>query len=281
LRRFGADIKSATKYMPKLLKCPKCGYSRSWVLRRDHRRCKSCRAEWSPCTRFLVRGMRLNRDHWKTIIGAFLDLETIRAVADRCHVSFVTSHSAVTIIRSAMTGDQPSFFTSLCEADETYIGGSWKNKAIHIRKQGSKKGRGTNKQAIFGIVCRKDRQARIWLVPDTKRRTLFPLIRSQVQTGCPIYTDGCWVYYSLPKYGYIHESVDHNAGEYVRGDVHTQTIDGFWGLLKTHLDSIGGIKKKNAVIFVGEYLWRYNFRHLTRKEKIDRIINLLTIIGGR
>ncbi len=225
--------------------------------------------------------MRLSRNDWKILIDAFLGLETVRAVAAHCRLSYATAYAAVTKIRSVMSDDQPAFFTSLCEADETYIGGSWKNKAIHIRKQGTKKGRGTNKQAIFGVVCRADKQARIWLVPDTKRRTLFPLIRSQVQAGCPIYTDRCWVYHSLPKCGYVHESVDHNAGEYVRGNVHTQTIDGFWGLLKTHLDSIGGIKKKNALIFVGEYLWRYNFRHLTREEKVDRIIGLLIKIGGR
>ncbi len=267
--------------MPKLLKCPKCGYSRSWVLRRDHRRCKSCRAEWSPCTRFLVRGMRLNRDHWKTIIGAFLDLETIRAVADRCHVSFVTAHSAVTIIRSVMTNDAPTSFTGICEADETYIGGAWKNKAIHIRRQGSKRGRGTNKQCVFGIVCRAAQQARVWLVPNAQRRTLIPIIRSQVKVGSSVFTDGHKAYRILPKYGYVHEWVDHDAGEFVRGDVHTQTMDGFWGLLKTHLDSIGGIKRKNASYFVGEYLWRYNFRHLTRGEKINRIIDLLARIGGR
>ena len=110
---------------------------------------------------------------------------------------------------------------------------------------------------------------------------MIPIIRSQVKIGGSVYTDGHKAYRILPKYGYTHEWVDHDAGEFVRGDVHTQTMDGFWGLLKTHLDSIGGIKKKNASYFVGEYLWRYNFRHLTRQEKIGRIIDLLARIGGR
>jgi transposase-like protein len=267
--------------MPKLLKCPKCGYSRSWVLRRDHRRCKSCRAEWSPRMQFLVRGMRLSRDDWKTIIDAFLDHETIRGVVKHCRFSYVTVHSAIVMIRSVMISDVPTRFDGTCEADETYIGGAWKNKAIHIRRQGSKRGRGTNKQCIFGIVCRSAKQARIWLVPNAKRRTLIPIIRSQVKTGGSIYTDGCKSYRILPKLRYHHEWVDHDAGEFVRGDVHTQTIDGLWGLLKTHLDSIGGIKKKNALYFVGEYLWRYNFRHLTHEEKIVRIVDLLVRIGGR
>jgi len=183
-------------------------------------------------------------------------------------------------VREAMKQRGGKLFGTV-EVDETYIGGAWKNKAIHIRRQGSKRGRGTNKQCVFGIVCRAAQQARVWLVPNAQRRTLIPIIRSQTKIGSSVYTDGHKAYRILPKYGYVHEWVDHDAGEFVRGDVHTQTMDGFWGLLKTHLDSIGGIKGKNASYFVGEYLWRYNFRHLTRGEKINRIVDLLARIGGR
>lgn len=180
-----------------------------------------------------------------------------------------------------MTDDVPSLPYGICEADETYVGGSWKNKAIHIRRQGAKRGRGTSKQAIFGVIRRDPTRVRVWLVPNTKMRTLRPHILTTVCKGSMIFTDGFKGYRTLWRYGYLHDWVDHDAGEYVRGKVHTQTIDGYWGLLKTHLDSIGGIRKERLHLFIGEHVWRYNFRHLTRKEQVKIIYLLLTRFGGR
>jgi transposase-like protein len=150
-----------------------------------------------------------------------------------------------------MTSDVPMLMSGICEADETYVGGSWKNKAIHIRRQGSKRGRGTSKQAIFAVLQRYPQQVRAWLVPNSKGRTTRPLIISVVELGSSVYTDGHRGYRSLPHYGYIHEWVDHDAGEYVRGDVHTQTLDGYWGLLKVHLSGIGGVRKDKLPLFIG------------------------------
>lgn len=109
----------------------------------------------------------------------------------------------------------------------------------------------------------------------------MPLICSVTRQGGAIYTDGHKGYRRLPKYGYIHEWVDHEAGEYVRGEVHTQTIDGYWGMLKNHLAATGGIRKERLVYFIGEHQWRYNFRHLTRREQVEKIYHLLTEFGGR
>jgi len=206
---------------------------------------------------------------------------TIMATQGDCRLAYATVQKAVRLIREVMTADVPELFIGICEMDETYIGGAWRNKAIHIRRQGSKRGRGTLKQEIFGIVCRELGQVRTWLVPDGKQRTLFPLVRKHVVRGSLICTDGFKMYRRLPALGYLHRWVDHDAGEYVRGIVHTQTMDGFWGLLKTHLDSVGGIRKRFAHLYVGEYQWRYNFRKLSHQEKVERLISLLMKIGGR
>lgn len=267
--------------MPKLFSCPHCGYSRSWVLRRSHRRCKQCRREWSPGTQFLVRGVRTTRDQWRTITEAFLAHETIVEVTERCRLAYGTAQKIVTIIRTAMLLDVPGVFKGRCEADETYVGGAWKNKAVHIRRQGAKRGRGTQKQCIFGILGREQQQVRLWCVPNAKRCTLLPIIEDHVTRGSAIYTDGLKAYRILPKRGYHHEWVDHDAGEYVRGDVHTQTLDGYFGLLKNALAAIGGIRKERLALYLGDRTWRYNFRNLTLKEKVERLLSLLKRFGGR
>lgn len=267
--------------MPKLLSCPACGYTRSWVVRRHHRKCKKCRSEWSPGAYHPIQGFRLSREQWLRIIATFLKNSTIIHVAHEYRLAYATAQAVAERIRKVMLLDAPEFFMGVCEADETYVGGSWKNKAVHIRRQGTKRGRGTSKQAIFGIVQRTPQRVRIWLVKDSKNRSLIPHIRTQVLPGNTIYTDGRKGYRWLPYYGYNHAWVDHQAGEYVRGDVHTQTMDGYWGLLKTHLDSIGGIRKERLPLFIGEHQWRYNFRHLSPKEKAERIFLLLRKFGGK
>jgi transposase-like protein len=175
----------------------------------------------------------------------------------------------------------PETLRGTCETDETYLGGAWKNKRVHIRKKGTKRGRGTSKQAIFGIVGREQEKVRTWLVPSARIAVTRPYIIRTVVKGSRIYSDGFRGYRSLPRYGYTHEWVDHDAGEYVRGDVHTQTLDGYWGLLKNFLASKGGVQRRYLYRFVGEHQWRYNFRNLSRKEQVKRIYLLLMRFGGR
>lgn len=272
--------------MPKLFSCPSCGHARSWRIRRYHRKCKKCRKEWSEGEAHPVKGFRLDRRTWLKIIDTFLRDERIADVGTETHISPKTAHKAVTLIRQVMTQDVPQTLGGVCEADETYVGGSWKNKAVHIRRQGTKRGRGTSKQPIFGIIQRADEnsdlpsQVCVWLTPDTKNKTLMPHVRQTVKRGSTIYTDGRKGYRKLPNYGYRHDWVDHDANEYVRGDVYTQSIDGYWGQLKTHLDSIGGIRKHRLHLFIGEHVWRFNNRHLTRKEQVKKIYLFLTRIGG-
>jgi transposase-like protein len=177
--------------------------------------------------------------------------------------------------------DVPETLSGICEADETYIGGAWKNKKIHIRKRGSKRGRGTSKQAIFGIVSRTEGKVRVWLVPNARIATTRPKVRKTVMRGSTIFTDGFKGYRLLPRYGYRHEWVDHEAGEYVRGEGHTQTLDGYWGMLKNFLAAKGGVQRKYLYRFVGEHVWRYNFRYLSRKDQVARLLQFLTRFGGR
>lgn len=270
--------------MPKLLICPSCGHSRSWALRRYHRRCKRCRKEWSPGSFHPVWKFRLSRREWRGIIETFMRDGTTMAVQDACSLAHGTATKAVMAIRSAMATDIPESFSGVCEADETYVGGSWKNKAIHIRRQGTKRGRGTTKQPIFGVIQRDDGEhslVRVWLTKDTTNRSLNRHILDTVRRGSTIYTDGRKGYRRLPRYGYSHDWVDHEAGEYVRGEVHTQNMDGYWGLLKTHLGTMSGVRKKYLPLFIAEHVWRFNFRHLSRKEQVKRIYMFLTKIGGR
>lgn len=93
--------------------------------------------------------------------------------------------------------------------------------------------------------------------------------------GSAVYTDGLIAYQRPWELGYLHAWVDHAAAEFVRGAVHTQGFDGCWGMLKRELGPIGGVRHVHLPAFVGEQVWRYNHRHVTRGERIAKLLTLL------
>lgn len=255
--------------------CPHCGNRRSYTIRRGHRKCASCRREWSPHDRYSVPSIRLTRERWRAAIDAFLNDGTRGAVMRATRLGQFQARAVATHLREVMTRDVPERFRGTSEADETYVGGTWKNKRAAIRIRGTKRGRGTQKQAIFGILNRPRKQVRIWLVPNVQGRTLRPIIHRTIIRKGPIYTDDAKMYRPLRRGGYRHAWVNHSKDEYVRGSVHTQGLDGFWGILKREIAPIGGIRKRYLYRFIGEQVWRYNYRSLTRDGQVDRLLKRL------
>lgn len=255
--------------------CPYCAYVRSWILRRHHRKCKRCRREWSE--RYPVLSLRLSHEQWRLVIAAFLIRKTIHGVTEQTGVLPRQARSAVQRLRRIMTEDIPPPFAGISEADETYVGGSWKNRrgALWIRKRQYQPGRGTPKRPILGLLNRTTGQVRIWLIPNSGTKTILACLTTQLVPGATVFSDGWQPYRHLPTLGFRHAFVDHHAGEYVRGEVHTQGIDGFWGCLKRRLASIGGIRKQYLGFFIGEQVWRFNQRRLTRTQQIQRLLERL------
>jgi transposase-like protein len=143
------------------------------------------------------------------------------------------------------------------EADETYIGGKRHGKA------GAKRGRpgkGSHKVPVFGVVERGGRVMAV-TVPNVRKATLMPHIEERVLPSTTIYTDELNSYHALARTGYQHRRVNHSERIYVSGDVHTNTIEGFWSLLKR---SIGGtnhaVSSKYLQTYLDEYTYRYNHR---------------------
>lgn len=142
--------------------------------------------------------------------------------------------------------------SGIVELDETYVGGKGGN---------NKRGRGSeNKTPVFGMVERKGAiKARVTV--DTKRKTVMPIIRQNVTIGTEIMTDEYLPYKSLIKEGYNHQTVTHGAREYVRGNVHTNTLEGFWSQMKRSINgTYHAVSPKYLQTYVDEFSYRYNAR---------------------
>ena len=137
------------------------------------------------------------------------------------------------------------------EVDETYVGG---------KRHGSR-GRGAEgKTAVIGIVQRHGK-VESNVVTDTKRSTVMPLIQKNVTKKAIIYTDEYPVYDTIDKLGYRHEEVNHSAGQYANGNASTNTIEGFWSLVKRGINGVyHAVSPKYLQSYLNEYQFRYNHR---------------------
>lgn len=141
------------------------------------------------------------------------------------------------------------------EMDESYFGPK--------RKRGGKRGRpaaNSPKQCVVGIVERNGRAIALTSENATKAN-LMTIASERILPESTVFTDDWAGYNDLGQAGYTHHRINHSEKIYVMGDVHTQTIDGFWSLIKR---GIGGVyhqvSKKYLQSYLDEYTFRYNRR---------------------
>src|SRR5262249_24499123 len=130
-------------------------------------------------------------------------------------------------------------------------------------------GRGTlakEKPPVFGMTQRGG-QIVIRMLADVKQKTIGPLIRKTIAPGSDVYTDEYGIYARLPQWGYTHHTVCHAAGEFARdegGDgfceVHVNTREGFWSLLRSGLRPHRGISQEWLPLDLGFFEFVHNVR---------------------
>lgn len=149
----------------------------------------------------------------------------------------------------AETGDP---FSGEVEVDETYAGN---------REGPSRRGRGTSKTPVFGAVERGGRIATS-VVSDVTAKTLTSEVHERVTPiGTVVYSDEHPAYLRLADMGYDIASVRHGTSEWVRGSVHTNSIEGFWSNVKHGLIGVyRGVSRKYLQSYLDEYSFRYNRR---------------------
>lgn len=154
------------------------------------------------------------------------------------------------------------------EADETYWGG----------KRPGKRGRGAaGKTPIIGVMERGgDVVAKT--AENVKAKTLMPHILNNVEPGSTIHTDELPSYAKLPNFGFTHETVNHGRKEFVRAEVHTNSIEGFWSQLKRSIHgTFHHVSAKHLQKYVNEFAYRYN----RRKSELPMFLHLVAAMGER
>lgn len=227
-------------------------------------------------------GLRLDMEDLRMVALAFVALGTVRKVSKSCGLAQATAQKACHLFRLAIAAEDRVQFAGPVEVDETYIGAQRKNQRLHIRSlYPPKRGHGTRKLPIIGALDRATGTVRVEVMARKLDKALvLDFVARAARPGARVFTDGFHYYRDLTKLGFLHESVDHNAKEYVRGDIHTNGIEGFWGVMKRRMGTTGGMRRARLILFASEIAWRYNHRHLSDDEKADLLVGLVTKFGG-
>ncbi|MBI1328603.1 MAG: IS1595 family transposase [Alphaproteobacteria bacterium] len=146
----------------------------------------------------------------------------------------------------------------IVEADTTYIGGKEKNKHRNKRTKGNIGGKG---KMIAHTLIERGGRARSDHIANVAGKTLRPVVMKQVSRKSSLMTDTAGGYMAMGKEFARHEMVDHGAGEYVRGDAHSNTVESYFATLKR---GIVGTYHHVSEAHLKRYLAEFDFRHNER-----------------
>lgn len=281
-----ADEKAAVEFMEKQRwgshsACPRCGSVNVYQMRDsktgerqvDYRwRCR----EKHPSQQFTVRtgtvfeDSRADLRHW---CFAFWRASTSKKGVSALEIhrqtglSYKSALFMLHRIRFAMADSVVGPLGGEVEVDETYVGGKPRYKGV------SKRGRGTKKQCVLAMVERGGR-VKTRPIANVTGKTLKAAIREDVHPSSRIITDENSAYTGIGvEFAGGHQTVCHSAREYVRGDVHSNTIEGFFSIVKRGINGIyHAVSKEHLHRYMAEFEFRYNNRDLEDGERTTAAI---------
>lgn len=260
--------------------CPHCGVIGAYKLqpKADSKRpvrkgiwkCRACRKQFTVRIGTIFEDSHIPLYQWLSAIQ-FLCASKKGISAHQLHrmlnITYKSAWFMAHRIRYAMA--QPPLSKKLhgiVEADETYIGG----------KAHGKRGRGAeNKTPVFALVQR-DGDVRSFKTERVTAKNLKEIMRDHIDKGATVMTDEFLAYKGLGKEFASHQTINHGSGEYVRGNAHTNTAEGYFSLLKR---GIVGTYHHISQQHLGRYLAEFDFRYNSRKVE-DNIRMTLAVDGA-
>jgi transposase-like protein len=242
---------------PDGITCPRC---ESKSIRNSYTRnqydCGSCGYQFSITSGTIFHDSHLPLQKW--FIAVYLMIESKKGISANqmkrtLDVSYKTAWYLCHRIRDAMTVDNPMPLSKIVEVDETWVGG--KRKHVGHGYKG-------NKVVVAGAAQRGG-EVRLEVIGDRTREVLHNFIKKYTADNTEaIYTDDWPAYNGIADEDTRHETVNHSAEEWVRGDVHTNYVENIWSLLKRSLvGSYHKVSKKHLEAYLDELEWRFNNRN--------------------
>lgn len=262
IEKFGSEDKCRAFLeelrWPDGVTCPRCeAKTISRIEARKQFECSKCRYQFSVTAGTIFHDSHLPL--WKWFLAIYLIVESKKGISANqlkrtLGVSYKTAWYLTHRIRDAMGDDDEPPLRGIIEADETWHGG---------KRPGSGSGpySAGNKRTIVGAVERGG-DVRLKVVMGRDRGTVRRFLAANVSDEAPaIFTDKWVAYHGIGDENTRHEMVNHMEKEWVRGEVHTNTVESVWSLFKRSvIGSYHQISFKHLPAYVDEFEWRFNNR---------------------
>ena len=263
LLRWGGQVISPFNSTSKVYKCANNRY-----------RCKETGKYFNVRTSTLFDNTKVNLQKWFLAIWLVTShkkgISSIQLSKD-IGVTQKTAWFMLQRIRNCFGFDNDNNLSNEVEVDETYVGGKNKNRH-NVNKKEKAQGRSNKDKApVLGMIERGGK-LNAKCVDDVSVKTLTKEIVDYVNNAT-VYSDE-WLGYNALKRIYDHQFIKHGAGQYVNGRIHTNTIEGFWSLLKRgivgiyHFTSVKHLQK-----YVDEFVFRYNTRNNNEQQRFNLLLS--------
>lgn len=239
----------------------KCTYRRVW-------KCASCRKQFSVLVGSVFHGSKIPVSKWLLAIHmmcAGKNGVSAHELHRQLDVTYKTAWFMGHRIRYAMTrGPLSDRLTGTIEADETYIGGKGNRRG--------RPGKDSPKTPVVSLLQR-DGEVRSTVVANVTGATLASVLKENIDPAAILMTDDFSAYDKLGQAYAAHETVNHSAGEYARGKVTTNRVEGYFSQLKRSIDGTHHrVSREHLHRYLGEFDYRYSTRKTTDGERTTRAI---------
>jgi transposase-like protein/IS1 family transposase len=250
--------------------CPRCGNPGVYELktRKWHWQCEKCAADgyrFSHIVGTIFENTNKPLKDWFRVIHLMLTskkgMSALQIYRFLGFGSYKTAWSMCHRVRVALANEDFEKVAGIVEVDETFIGGKAKNRHKGGRDGGVGPGGPTIGKAIVAGAVRRKGSVVARVIANTKASTLTSFVNEAVSTKVSLLCTDQWKGYMNLGSVFPHETVDHHNGHYVIGAVHTNTIEGFWSLIKRGMvGTFHKVAKKYLPLYVAEFQFRYNNR---------------------
>lgn len=237
------------------VKCPRCGSKKiSHIVKRHQYDCDECRYQFTVTAGTIFHDSHLPL--WKWFLAIYLMTESKKGISANqlkrsLAVSYKTAWYLCHRIRKAVEeATVKPQLTGTVEVDEMYVGGKYDKR----RKRGP-----WEKQPVMGLLQR-DGTFEARTIRTASKKILTDIIKERIDKKATVMTDELPAYKSVGE-THKHESVNHRAEEWVRGDVHTNGVESAWSLFKRSIvGSYHKISAKHMDAYLDEFEWKFNGR---------------------
>jgi transposase-like protein len=264
-----------------LMTCPHeaCSGEDAYVFKDGIRyKCKSCYKIYTAKTRTIFECTKLSLRIWLIAMYHVMSDKGISSVqfAKNYNITQKTAWILFQKIRTVLaTHSQDILLSGTIEIDEAYIGGKNKNRHHHKKTKFIKNNEDRefkDKSTVLGLMERGNGFVKTFIVNNREKHTLTKAIYQNVSKGSRIMTDE-WGGYNDVIHHYDRHVVNHKKGQYVDGESHTNTLEGFWTILKRHITGRHHwVSKHHLSKYLAESVYRYNSRFISVGIKFSEFI---------